>query len=270
MGGGQELQVTAVTTDTPESPAPANNAKGTDEAQGCASQDRIPTSRPGLGNIVDKYGGVDSGWSTLVLLMVPEPSSQEYQTASWAAFFFIRCDDVARLMREGFFWGPEDVVPEEGFYFPTANPAWLGLGLRCGRAWSLADKSHGQNPTWVGHLEVAASSLTAVNSFQLQSLAREHISIAHAKNARDQPVYGYIRRWPGDCHNYIYDHMPLPGWWPWPKERVGSAVADPNMGTAAWEDELIFSPPSMAPHVIYDDVAHAATAANQASSCVVM
>lgn len=79
-----------------------------------------------------------------------------------------------------------------------------------------------------------------------------------------------IRRWPGDCHNYIYDHMPLQGWWPWPKERAGSAVADPNMGTAAWEDELIFSPPSMAPHVICDDTAHVATAANQASRCVVM
>lgn len=59
MGGVQELQVTAVTADIPESLSPANNAKGSDEAHGCASQDIIPTSRPGLGNIVDKKGGVD-------------------------------------------------------------------------------------------------------------------------------------------------------------------------------------------------------------------
>jgi hypothetical protein len=51
--------------------------------------------------------------------MAPNPSSEQYRAVSWAASLFVRCDDVARLMREGFFWSADNIVPEEGVGIST-------------------------------------------------------------------------------------------------------------------------------------------------------
>jgi hypothetical protein len=147
---------------------------------------------------------------------------------------------VARLMRDGFFRSTDNIVPEEGYMFSTVNPKWRAWGLKYGRIWILADKSHGESPRWVGYLEIATRFFHTLTSFRPQHLLGTDVTLALAKNGRDQCVYGYDRRWAEHCYNCIYDDKPLQGWWPWPKES-GHAAVDPFHGAVTWEDELFVS-----------------------------
>jgi hypothetical protein len=120
------------------------------------------------------------------------------------------------------------------------NPKWRAWGLKYGRVWILADKSHGKNPRWVGYLEYVNRDFSALTRFRPQYLLRADVSLAVAKNGRGQYIYGYDRRSPKTCYNCIYDDKPLEGWWPWPKEGGHTAV-DPFLGAKTWEDELFRS-----------------------------
>ncbi|KAK4100080.1 hypothetical protein N658DRAFT_497794 [Parathielavia hyrcaniae] len=122
--------------------------------------------------------------------MVPEPSTVDYQRKAWAASLVIRCDDVARLMREGFFWSPDNVVPEEGHIFGAKDARWLVMGYTIGRAWILTDKSQpaGKPPRWVGKLELYANPLDILPTFRLQNLSVRNVCDAVARNGRGQGV----------------------------------------------------------------------------------
>ena len=182
----------------------------------------------------------------MVLLLLPGVSTQEYQAASWAATFVIRCDDVSRLMREGLFWTPDNVIPEEGHLFGPVHRSWLAKGLRHGRSWILADKSNGENLRWVGRLEVSARLCEIFQAFRLQTLSMENVSHVYAQNGNGQMVYNYLRCWPGKDCNYIYDDNPLEGWWPWPKEG-GTTATVRGAGTLKREDDLAFTLASSSP-----------------------
>ena len=176
----------------------------------------------------------------MVLLLLPGVSTREYQAVSWAATLVIRCDDVSRLMREGLFWTPNDVIPEEGHLFSPVHRKWLAKGLRHGRSWILADKSNGENPRWVGRLGVSTRLYETLHAFRLQNLSMENVSHVYAQNGNGQMVYNYLRCWPKNDYNYIYDDKPLQGWWPWPKEGATPTTVR-GAGTLSWEDDLAFT-----------------------------
>jgi hypothetical protein len=188
--------------------------------------------------------GFDQGWWSLLLQMTPDPG-----IGRWAAVLDGKCDDVARLMREGFFWSAEDILPEEGYMSNSTNPEWSAAGFNYARVWILADKSNGENPRWLAKLKVYASDFQLLPGFQVQNLSRKNVWRAHAWNPLEKMVYQYDRAHPGINFNCIYGARPLQGWWPWPREDSPPVtVFDPALGNgrtgdvrlpslAFWQDE---------------------------------
>ncbi|KAH6640139.1 hypothetical protein F5144DRAFT_477215, partial [Chaetomium tenue] len=115
----------------------------------------------------------DEGWELLALKMVPDPTARLYKKAPWAAVLEVKTTDIPRLMRDGFFWSAENVVPEEGFMSPETKPGWIEFGFVHRRTWVLVDKSN-PTPTWVGRLDVSTPSYEILPSFQVQSLTSEN------------------------------------------------------------------------------------------------
>ena len=178
-------------------------------------------------------------WGALTLDMVPNPEeiNSDFRRFLWAAGLIVKCRDVPRLMRKGFFWTAENVLPEEGYMSHSTPPEWSKRGFNHKRVWSLADKSNGETPLWVAHLGVYSHSVPILSGFQVQNLSRENVWRAHAVNAEKQLVYHFDNRSPSNCYNCIYGDMPLQGWWPWPRPREGPTPRHVNVSGAAAEPE---------------------------------
>ena len=192
--------------------------------------------RPERSQIFHKYFSAGSneaqGWATLNLRMVPNPGTCRYEEVPWVAFLDVRTPDMPRLMRKGFFWSPENILPEEGHISRETNPELVEAGFIHKRTWILADKSNDEIPRWVGRLDVLAASFEILRSFQVQHLTRDNVNSALAWNGLNQLIYNYDCRCPQNSFNCIYDDKPLPGWWPWPKAkgtRMPTASTTPRL-----------------------------------------
>lgn len=86
--------------------------------------------------------GNGQGLGGMVLSMVPSPGVPDYQLGSWAALIQVKCHDIARLMREGFNWSAENVLPEEGCKFHATDAKWSALGFRYARRWIIVDRPY--------------------------------------------------------------------------------------------------------------------------------
>lgn len=94
-------------------------------------------------------------WGLLIFEMTVSPRHHTgYHGRPWAAGLKVKCRDVPRLMREGFFWLAENILPEEGYVSHSTTDARSGIGFVHKRVWSLTNKSNGETPLWVAHLEV--------------------------------------------------------------------------------------------------------------------
>ncbi len=166
---------------------------------------------------------IGEGWGALILEMVPclKENESDFTGLPWAAGLIVKCRDVPRLMREGFFWTAENILPEEGYMSHSTPSEWSDIGFDHKRVWSLAHKSNGETPLWLAQLEVLSHSVPVLSGFQVQILSRENVHRAHAWNEDQQPVYHFDNHSPSNSYNCIYDDMPLQGWWPWPKQREG-------------------------------------------------
>ncbi len=138
----------------------------------------------------------------------------------WFADLAVSCRDLARLMREGFFWSPDSIVPEEGYTLPDTVPHMASKGFKAARVWRLIDRQQRAGeatPLWIGWLTVDFRDLALLSTFRIQDLSVDMISMASARNAKGKVVYDFSRYVPERCVNYIYDDMPLRGWWPYPR-----------------------------------------------------
>ncbi|KAK4151146.1 hypothetical protein C8A00DRAFT_17398, partial [Chaetomidium leptoderma] len=202
--------------------APKSSETTTEDPKG---GDRA-SAQQGLSCTYDTYGGLGHKWGFIDLRMLPNIGTPECLATPWAAILAIKGRDIPRLMREGFFWSTENVLPEEGYMSRETSPEWTTLGYSYKRTWILADKSNDEAPPqWVGRLEVISPCLELLPSFRVQNLSRDNVYAAGACNALDQLIYKYDCRLPAS-HNFncIYDDKPLEGWWPWPSE--GGTDAD--------------------------------------------
>lgn len=178
------------------------------------------------------------GWGALILEMALPPRHPfGYSGLPWSASLIVKCRDVPRLMREGFFWSAENILPEEGYMSPSTTREWSDMGFDHKRVWRLVDKANGETPLWVAELEVMSHSVTTLSGFQLHNLSREIVHRADAWNAERQLVYHFESYSPMDCFNCIYDDMPLQGWWPWPRPREGRTRRDVDVSGPAVEPE---------------------------------
>lgn len=144
----------------------------------------------------------------------------EGKLSQWVAILIVKSRDVPLLMREGFFWSAENVLPEEGYISRETRREWTDLGFHYTRTWILTDKSNDETPLWVGHLGDFSKSGEIVPGFRVRSLSRENVHAAWAWNRLQKATYTYEYRQPRHYNfNCIYDDKPLQGWWPWPREE---------------------------------------------------
>ncbi|KAK3304192.1 uncharacterized protein B0T15DRAFT_535761 [Chaetomium strumarium] len=165
------------------------------------------------------------GWATLWLRMVTNPSIPDDATTfnssimPWVATLNAKCEDLPRLMREGFFCSADNVVPERGYMSSSIEPEWTAKGYHHARKLILVDKtcSPDETPRWAASLEVVATSVELLSKFRVENLSPENVLSAYAWNTRGQDCYSHHRQFPDFNYNCIYDDKPLAGWWPWPK-----------------------------------------------------
>jgi hypothetical protein len=211
-------------------PTPQNSTSGPEE------NDRAPVQRALL--YTWSNCEIGQGWGALVLEMALNAKHHSgYSDLPWAAGLMVKCRDVPRLMREGFFWSAENILPEEGYMSHSTTPGWSDIGFHHKRVWSLADKSNGDTPLWVAQLEVRSHSVTILSGFQVHNLSRKNVHRANAWNEERYLVYHFGSQSPRDSYNCIYDNMPLQGWWPWPKPGEGSTRRDADVSSPAVEPE---------------------------------
>lgn len=150
----------------------------------------------------------------MILKLVPDPGAPDYSKGLWGGALRVNCQDVARLMREGFFWSAENILPEEGCMFHATGREWSSVGFHYARTWTLADKSNGENPRWVAQLDIITPDV--------EKLSRDNVWKARAWNALEQAVYQYDYHRPSCNYKCFYGDKLLQGWWPWPREDGGS------------------------------------------------
>ncbi|KAK4038512.1 hypothetical protein C8A01DRAFT_17437 [Parachaetomium inaequale] len=187
-------------------------------------------------NEYDRFG---QEWGIIDLRMLPKRGTPECPAAPWAAVLEVKCRDVPRLMREGFFWSAENVLREEGHMSWETRPEWTALGCRYKRTWILADRPNHEARRWVGRLEVVSPLLELLPDFQVLNLSRENVYAAAATNALQQWIYNFDYRFPRHNYNCIYGNKPLKGWWPWPTEEGSYNTAFPDVDAG----ELFPHPP---------------------------
>ena len=220
-----------------ESPAYTNNA--TSSLSSHASPGATPPPTPeeastdakGSGNTsglspalqsctLEHYDTPDSGWGTITIRMVPDPTAPDYRRVPWAAILFVK-SDVSSLMEDGFYWSVDNVIHNQGSMYHALSSAWEARGFRHGRQWALVDTAHGDTPRWVARLEVSSPFLEVVADFPIQDLSRANICSTNAWNPQRDLLYNYNIRAPDLNYNCIFGNdRPLHGWWPWPRDAA--------------------------------------------------
>ncbi|KAI0533199.1 hypothetical protein GGR58DRAFT_126797 [Xylaria digitata] len=158
---------------------------------------------------------------TIRFLICPDPS-QHPLTQDWVALLSVKCGDVPRLMREGFYWDVSNVVNEDGFInidwkrgSNTSRPdgqKWYGT-----RSYFLEDLQSPQ--LWIALIEIMALYEETLYNFQLSQLSRENIQCAKAISQLGHYIYQYNYDRPQSCYNAIYPNTPMKGYWPWPRSE---------------------------------------------------
>lgn len=153
----------------------------------------------------------------------------------WFAVMRVACDDIAHLMREGFWWSTYNILPgqEQDSKTLDAVPAWKKRGLHYSREWVLADNlksnhnnedrspsqyTHSPEPRWTAALVVLTPNLSLMQRFDLHMIKPEKVCCTMAWDPLNRKVYHYDWRYPSSAFNTIYGRRPMEGWWPWPKE----------------------------------------------------
>jgi hypothetical protein len=107
----------------------------------------------------------ESSAGVIDLRMMPT----ECISKQWVAFLEVECEDVHRLMREGFFWSAENVLPVGGC-MSKPRPNFTALGFRHQRTWAIAEKPDDGTPQWRGKVNVASPLLETLVNFRIQDL----------------------------------------------------------------------------------------------------
>ncbi|KAI1348596.1 hypothetical protein F5Y01DRAFT_328369 [Xylaria sp. FL0043] len=166
-----------------------------------------------------KWYREDAQGETIKFVFYPDPSG-EWTTQEWAALLRIKCPDVPRLMREGFYWDSSNVIREDGYINNNPNlrtcPFPLrGQGWDCSRHYFLKDLQQPQR--WIATIDVYALHRETAFRFDLSQLSRERIQIVSALSQLGNDIYLFSYGEPHHCFNAIYDNMPMEGQWPWPR-----------------------------------------------------
>lgn len=144
---------------------------------------------------------------------------------SWHAELQIAAKDIVTLMERGFFWSEENIDLRKNFFvlddpdqFENEYPR--KLGYRHYRCYSMADTS--ADPDWRGTLCVYTHDSATLHAFRPSDLSLNNIRFSSARNSAGQLIYRYDSSGAMPNISAVFGDRPLPGWWPWPKEKGSS------------------------------------------------
>ncbi|CAH0048901.1 unnamed protein product [Clonostachys solani] len=143
-----------------------------------------------------------------------------YQAQKWTACLTLETCDLSHLMKEGFYWDKSSIEPESGFFLLDQKdlPADESRGgWKCARVYQCSKMREGIIQ-WKGQLRILAQELKTLAEFNLDILTVDAIHIMRVRDSENRDVYWYCRLRPEQNCNAYYDHMPMEGYWPWPKK----------------------------------------------------
>ncbi|CAH0002376.1 unnamed protein product [Clonostachys byssicola] len=188
----------------------------------------------------------DNRFNGGTIYMTMRPASLQGTFASWQAEMEFYVKDVDSLMMNGLHWSEANVQKADGcILVPSDNMPSLpkSLGWLFGRRYLLADL--GDDPEWRATLWIYGRSCAELREMKLDVLSVDLVRRANAISSGIE-VYKYDwAREEGYNTNELYGHMPLEGWWPWPKEDPlqpgefddAASVDDTSSDGAAIEDD---------------------------------
>ncbi|KAI1394617.1 hypothetical protein F4819DRAFT_493282 [Hypoxylon fuscum] len=163
----------------------------------------------------------------LALSFFPAENNHD-EAPPWFGMLDVKCDNLPKLMCEGFHWTEDNVLREEGFIGETSKSCSdfpsdilqyiLDSGLIMTRSYFLRDMKQ-EPPLWVGHFRFSSTTTKILADIRLGDLSLADVYEVEAWGARGESVYRYSKSAPEIGYNAIYDDKPLDGWWPWPKRR---------------------------------------------------
>ena len=143
-----------------------------------------------------------------------------FANGDWTAYMSFFVKDISELMREGLYWSAQNCIPELSF-FREADPNDIldsSDGGETVREYDLIDNQ----ARWYAKVRVTSMHKATLANFRLDDLVKDKIVWCRGRSAENRLVYSWESNVPpGDNFNAIYDDMPLPGFWPWPKEKTG-------------------------------------------------
>lgn len=158
----------------------------------------------------------------LTMMFVSDMHVQTLNNCLWEVRVDICANDIPTLMRRGLYWSSRNVT-EGGSFFLTQQhelPPFARVeisGWSTARRFALVD--HAENPQWTADVWLFARHVWVLHQFSLDELLFSQIHSVTAVNRYGLKLYTYVARDPGQNCNVITGHMPLKGWWPWPKRE---------------------------------------------------
>lgn len=152
------------------------------------------------------------------MYLLPDVSLVNRWDLPWVGVIRVFTDNLPQVMREGFFWTPEDIREEENYIVTreqyvrqSNNDPWFENY----RAYHIKDRRFISR--WSAVLYVLSDSFPTLAKFDVRTLSTWNIVYATGLNATGHKVYDFDRSNPDNNMNAIYGDMPLAGWWPWPR-----------------------------------------------------
>ncbi|KAI1741531.1 hypothetical protein F4680DRAFT_464550 [Xylaria scruposa] len=160
-----------------------------------------------------KFYHEDKRRNSMWMNFYPDPS-KDIKKQDWAATLKVKCRDIPRLMRKGFFWDDANIIREEGYVDQDPTKSY-GKNWSGTRHYFLRDLQ--QPPRWIATVELFAVNKETLCRFDLNQLSREKMHSARANSQSGHMVYSWEYGFPRMSLNAIYDDRPMEGWWPWPR-----------------------------------------------------
>lgn len=165
---------------------------------------------------------------------------------TWAARVVFHTKDLPGLMHRGLFLRHENVDYRKNYCrvlgereSPPFTHARYFEAKDISSAFGGSGGSGGDCKLWTAKVSVYAYDFGTLGAFRLQDLAQETVYSTTGLDTRGRPLYKFSALRPGDNFNAIFDDLPLPGMWPWPKvEEVQDEDGERRKRRWSWRGAL--------------------------------
>ncbi|KAI0970657.1 hypothetical protein F4678DRAFT_435865 [Xylaria arbuscula] len=176
----------------------------------------LPDPGPGTSG---RFFREDERKTSITFYIAPNPNKPlVFKSQEWLGSLEVKCQDVPRLMRDGFHWDISNVIKEEG-YVEHHVTSRITREYRLHRRWYFLTDTH-QPQRWIASLSIEALHQEVLDTIRLSQVSRERIKYTRACNQDGKVIYEYAaqdsKKLPMLACNAIYDDMPMEGFWPWP------------------------------------------------------